>query len=529
MSSTAGTLRRAASLLAVLIACAPPARAERVEPPTLVVLLTVDQLRADYLTRFGGQLRGGLARLVREGSVYSNAHHDHALPETAAGHATLLAGRFPRSTGIILNGLGVDDPASPLLDGAPGQGASPHRFRGTTLVDWMRARDPRTRVLSVSAKDRGAILPLGRAKGEVYWYASGRFTSSRYYADSLPAWVRAFNGRSPTARYRGAVWTPLLPDSAYAEPDSVSMEAAGGEYLFPHRVPQDSGTATGYLVMTPWMDELVLGFALEGLRATGVGSGPQVDLLNVSLSATDAIGHVFGPDSREMHDQVLRLDRALGAFLDSLYRLRDPRRVLVVLTSDHGVAPLPELSARRMTPPPMRLEAANLLHAARERLRAKQVDTNAVSLVLGMVLLDEATLAAAGIARDTVLRDVAEAARATPGVQRVDLLDDLRRANHARDAVARRWSQMLPVGATVPMVVTLAPYNIWWSDNVASHHSPHDYDTQVPLIFHGAAFRAGRHGEFVRTVDLAPTLAAALGVTPLEPVDGVVLRRALRD
>ncbi|MEP6992751.1 MAG: alkaline phosphatase family protein, partial [bacterium] len=164
--------------------------------PTLVVLITIDQFRADYLDRFGAQLTGGLARLSRNGARFTNAFHDHAITETAPGHATLLAGRFPRSTGIMMNRVGVEDDDSPLIAGGVGAGASPKRFAGTTLVDWLRASDPASRALSVSTKDRAAILPVGKSKSDVYWYSpDGRFTTSSYYRATLPDWVVAWNRR----------------------------------------------------------------------------------------------------------------------------------------------------------------------------------------------------------------------------------------------------------------------------------------------------------------------------------------------
>ncbi|MCC6244932.1 MAG: alkaline phosphatase family protein, partial [Gemmatimonadaceae bacterium] len=159
-------------------------------PPTLVVQLTVDQLRPDYFERFGAQLTGGLGRLYRNGAVFTNATHDHATTETAPGHATLWSGRTPAHTGVVLNEIGVADPQSPLIFGRGG-GASPYRFRGSAYFDWVRSRDQFSRALSVSRKDRGAILPLGRAKQSVFWYSlDGRFTTSRYYADTLPTWAQ---------------------------------------------------------------------------------------------------------------------------------------------------------------------------------------------------------------------------------------------------------------------------------------------------------------------------------------------------
>jgi predicted AlkP superfamily pyrophosphatase or phosphodiesterase len=491
-----------------------------------VVLITIDQMRADYLDRFGSQLTGGLARLARGGARYTNAHHDHAITETAPGHASLLSGRFPRSTGITSNYTGVDDDESALVGGASGPGASPHRFRGTTLVDWLRERDPRSRALAVSAKDRSAILPVGRSRQHVYWYVpDGRFTTSRWYADSLPAWVVGFNDRDLARRRAGQLWTPALPDAAYHAPDSVADEAGGRGVTFPHAVPADSGAAASYVRATPWIDELVLDFARDGVRALALGRGPSVDVLSVSLSGTDFIGHLYGPDSREMHDQIVRLDRSLGTFLDSLYATRDSARVAVVLTADHGVGSIPELAA--VTPAPVRVDLGPALARTREALRRARVDSSALREHGEAFSLDRAAFARARRDPEPLLARLIAEVRSTPGVLRADRWRDLLAADPGADAIARRWTHQFPATAAIDVVVTLTPGSVWGA-SVATHGSPHDYDSHVPLVFYGPMFRAGRYGEFVRTVDLAPTLAAVAGVRPLEPLDGAVLGRALR-
>jgi len=250
----------------------PPIGPRSVPPPSLVVLITVDQLRGDYLDRFAPQLNGGLARLARGGAWFTNAHHDHAITETAPGHATLLSGRFPRSTGIMANRIGVDDDAAPLIGVKGVVGASPRRFQGTTLVDWLRAWNPQSRTLSVSMKDRGAILPVGHSKADVYWYyPDGRFTTSTYYRDTLPGWVERFNARKLPQSFAGKSWTPLLPDRAYKEPDSVNAEMSGVNYTFPHLIPDDSAQAASMVRATPWMDEITLALALDGMRALELG------------------------------------------------------------------------------------------------------------------------------------------------------------------------------------------------------------------------------------------------------------------
>jgi len=167
-----------------------------------------------------------------------------------------MSGRFPVHTGISANSAGVNDTTVTLID-APGLGASPFRFRGTTLTDWLVAKDPRTRVLSVSRKDRAAILPIGRSKQPVFWYApNGSFTTSTYYGSSLPDWVKAFNARRLPASFAGHVWRPLLPDSAYAEPDSVPIESGGIGFLFPYATPTSPDTAALVLAGFPWMSSL---------------------------------------------------------------------------------------------------------------------------------------------------------------------------------------------------------------------------------------------------------------------------------
>lgn len=517
--------------LAAVLAGGGAARAAQPVHPRLIVVITVDQMRADYLDRWRAQLTGGLATLLDDGAVFTSAFQDHGATVTAPGHATILAGRWPAHTGILSDDIGVPDSASPLVGGA-GPGASPWRFRGTSFFDWLHQAEPEARALSVSRKDRGAILPLGRARQSVFWYDAGAFVTSRYYADTLPEWVRAFNARRLPFRYAGTAWRPLLADTAYPEPDSEPYENAGHDVAFPHVLPADSGRAAVALVGDPRMDSLTLAFALDGAEAMRLGRGRSTDLLAVSLSTTDAVGHAFGPNSREVHDQILRLDRYLGWFLDRLFDRYGKGNVLIVLDADHGVTPYPEWSRAHGHPAARGVTIDTLVQAENAAIGRLLPGAPARPWLIfdtGMLFLrDDGRLAAAGVNVDSLVGAVAKRIRAVPGVARVDRPEDLAAADTATDAVARRWVHMIPDNAGVVLVVTLEDRDVWAEWPIAEHGQPSDRDAHIPLIFWGKGVAPGTYAERVNAVDIAPTLATLVGVTPLSLVDGRVLRDAIR-
>ncbi|NOT10204.1 MAG: hypothetical protein HOP28_18575 [Gemmatimonadales bacterium] len=490
--------------------------------PALVVFITVDQLREDYLDRWRSQYTGGFKRLLDGGAFFTNGHQDHAITETAPGHASTMSGRFPRSTGITRNVAGVGDTSVTLL-GATGLAASPFRFRGTTLTDWLTSVDPRTRALSVSYKDRGAILPIGKSKQEVYWYAGrpGIFTTSTYYRDSLPAWLQAFNARRLPQSYAGKRWDLLLAARNYSEKDSVPQESRNGSpFVFPYGVPDDSAAAAAVLPGYPFMDEVTAALALAGVSALNLGRGPATDVLAVSFSASDLIGHRFGPDSREAHDQNLRLDHILGSFIDSLYKLRDSSRIIFALTADHGVTPFPELNDGRVTPAPVRVDLRPAIQAAESVLARAKGKISAMDFESGALFVEPQEAGVpAEVIRATVDTFIAVAKR-IPGVRRVDRPADMAKADLQKDAIARRWTQMFPSDLPVEATVTLTQGSYWRAATVAMHGQPYDADTHVPILFYGPPFKPGRYAEFARTVDMVPTLAQVLGVAPSEKLDG---------
>lgn len=529
-------MRRLATAATLVLLLAPALQAHAqarlvalaADRPRLIVFLTVDQMRSDYVDRWATQYTGGLARFGKHGAFFTNAFQDHANTETAPGHSVTMAGRFPSSTGIVSNTTGVLDPQSPLLTSRDAP-ASPYRFRGSVLIDWLRTRDAASQALSISRKDRGAILPMGRAKQNVFWYATsnGEFTTSRYYADTLPTWIRGVNARRTSQQLAGKAWNLLLAANAYAERDSEALENNGKDFTFPHVLPVDVERAAAELPYTPWMDELTLAAALEGTQQLSLGAGPATDILAVSLSATDYIGHRYGPDSREQHDNILRLDRSLGAFIDSLYRLRDSSTIVFALTADHGVTSFPEFAAQRGGRRAIRYDVKPAITELRTALRAAGVDTNAITFDGAAAYVYRNAFVGTKGNPDAILAELAARLRTTPGIARVDRVRDLAKMDTTSDAIARRWMHMLPPDVPVELVFTPLEGAYPSDARIAEHGAPYDNDAHVPVIFYGPWFKAGRYAERALVADMAPTLARVVGVPPTERLDGRPLTSAI--
>jgi hypothetical protein len=502
-------------LVALLLAASASAAAGQ-QVPSLVVVITVDQLRGDYIDRFAPNLRDGLLRFRNEGAFFPLAHQDHANTSTAPGHATLLSGRVPASTGILSNDRGVPDPGSTLIGGIRGSGASPHRFRGTTLYDWMLAADSQTRALSVGRKDRGAILSIGTARAHVYWWGNYGFTTSTYYRNTLPEWVSAWNAALDARSFVGREWTLLLPESAYPERDDMPYEGVGSRRtrVFPHRL-----TTADSIWAFPWADSLTLDLTMRGVQALELGRRDGTDLLAIGLSTLDVIGHHYGPDSREVHDMVLRVDRWLGTFMAELERHVPRERIVYVLTSDHGVQSMPEhldllghQDAGRVA----------LLPAARRIVRPIQdrfQNLFGIELHNGIIIADTSALRARGIDVASVSAQVARELAAVPGVSHVWTPATLAAAPPS-DASARLFRRAIPPSYGWLAAAHIRDNWLMTSSVQATHGSLVAADRSVPIAFIGAGIPAQRVARVVATVDIAPTLARLLGIAPTESLDG---------
>lgn len=507
--------------LAGLPILSPGAAFAQADAPALVVVITVDQLRGDYIDRFAPNLTGGLLRFRDHGAYYPAAEQDHANTSTAPGHSTILSGRVPARTNILSNDYGVPDPGRRLIAGATGAGASPFRFRGTTLYDWMLAADPQTRALSVARKDRGAILSIGAARTHVYWWADARFTTSTWYRNALPEWVTAWNAAFDPDSWPGTKWTPLLPESAYPEPDDQPWEGAGRGTVFPHWL-----AAVEQLIDFPWMDSLTLDIALTGAFELELGRRGGTDLLSIGLSTLDAVGHHFGPYSREVHDMVVRVDRWLGRFMSDLERHVPASRILYVLTSDHGVQPMPEQRIAEGVEDVGRVALAPAMRRVVGPLQEWFQHRFGFEVQNGIVLADTAALRARGVDPRALGSELERELAAIPGVARVWTPQSLAAAPED-DAGARLYRRAIPPSYGWLAAAEVREGWLMSTNEQATHGSLVAADRSVPIAFLGAGIPAARSDRRVATVDIAPTVAALIGVRPTEPLDGAILREVV--
>ncbi|CDM66743.1 alkaline phosphatase family protein [Pyrinomonas methylaliphatogenes] len=523
--------------------------------PRLVLLIVVDQFRYDYLDRFGDLFSaGGIKRLLREGASWTNANYDHVPTETAPGHATLMTGTWPANTGIVGNSwfdrdegklvTSVSDESVKLLGGGESETASsPHRLLASTLGDELRlATQDRAKVIGISLKDRSAILPAGRHASAAYWFSTqtGNMVSSSYYLTQLPAWVVRFNQSRFADRYFGARWERLLPEAEYekrAGADAPSWENIGrvkDTNTFPHNITggaQKPGREFyEALEYSPFANELLEAFAEQAIINEGLGADDDTDLLSVSFSSNDYVGHRFGPYSHEEMDMVLRVDRQIEKLLNFVEAHVGLRRTIVVFTADHGVAPIPEHAAT-LNLPGGRVKRDAILNAIREAIRARygREKEYVQHFTNGNVYFDLAALRRDGIARAEIERLAAEAVMTVPGVARCFTRTQLEMHGvSSSDPIARRVYNGFNSRRNGELVIVYEPFK-FSSEFPAgtTHGTPYSYDTHVPLIIMGAGVRPGRYAQAATPADIAPTLATLLRVQPPSSATGRALVEAL--
>ena len=529
-----------------------PARAR------LVLLIVVDQFRFDYLTRFGDLFgSNGIGRLMRQGANWTNADYDHMPTYTGPGHASLMTGSWPRKNGIVANDWferetgkkvsSVTDESTSLLEGKPGTlGYSPRRLLCSTVGDELRQADgDRSKTIGISAKGRSAILPSGRRASAAYWYSidNGNMVSSTYYFNRVPEWVSKFNQRRLTDSWYGARWDRLLPETEYlkrAGKDDVPWENqdknSNDSNSFPHVITggAKSPERAFYRAIdySPYSNDLLLAFAQEAITNEQLGADDDTDVLTISFSANDHVGHRFGPYSQEVMDMALRVDRQIGTLLDFVDAHVGLRNTLVIFTADHGVAPVPEYQASHKLPG-RRIPEADLRKLIADGLKARYgrpgrpaddyIQTFGVKKDPGVInsniYLNHEALRRDGIDLGEAERVVGELAMRMPGAKRYFTRAQLENNGMApADPIARRVRNGFYPSRSGDVILVWEPYNILFglpddpTDTrwTATHGSPHRYDTHVPLIMMGPGFAPGKYRRPATPADIAPTLANIL-------------------
>ncbi len=520
----------ALSSLAAAPQAPPPAR--RPAPPEirLVLLIAVDQFRYDYLTRFRNDFTSGFRKLLTDGAVFTDANLEHYPTVTAIGHATMLTGATPSVSGIIGNDWFdretkgqvqsvTDTSVKPI--GAPNAAtASPRRLLVSTVGDELKlssaapkGSESAPRVIGMSLKDRSAIMPVGRGADAAYWLdtKSGAFVSSTYYMPDVPGWVRAFNDRHLADAHLGEEWTPLSPSA----PPLKQMPKELGQPFYEA------------VFASPFGNELLLEFATNALTHERMGQRGQTDLMSVSFSSNDSVGHTYGPESPQVRDIAIRTDRVIGQLLERVDKLVGLQHTLVALTADHGVAPLPEsLTARSM--PGGRMANKELFGAIQTALEAKFGPGQWLASTAGSSpYLDYALIDTMKLNPEEVRRVAAAAAAAVPHVARVYTRDQLLRGQVGDDRIGRRVVRGFNAQRSGDLEIILEPF--WMrSATGTTHGSPYNYDAHIPLVIMGSRIKAGTYSNPVALNDLAPTLTTLLNVQTPSGSSGRALTEAIK-
>jgi predicted AlkP superfamily pyrophosphatase or phosphodiesterase len=538
------------------------------EKPKLILQITVDQLRGDLPTRYYDRLGdGGFRYLWENGVVYRNAHHAHANTETIVGHATLATGAHPSGHGMVGNlwfdretgymTYNVEDPNYRLLTegadvdaaaeidptqrAARSEGRSPAAILVSTFSDELRSNTGgRSKVIGVSVKDRGAISMAGHT-GTAYWFskAGGEFVTSTYYLDQYPDWVTKFNAKQPAQQFANKSWNLMHEQDSYlfAETDDREWETdvAGFGRVFPHSY--GDGTSryfTTWLTLSPAGDKLVLDFAKQALVEERLGQDDSTDFLSVSFSATDYVGHVFGPSSLEGEDNILQLDRSIAELLAHVDEKVGLENTLVVLSADHGGPDTPGylnslgIPAGYVDPESWDTDAAIERIKNTFNISGRIFETYSHPYVYFSAEvknsndIDHEALEAAVIEELSRFKGVSLAVSSTA----------LRRGNLPDTHLYRSVVNNFHPKRSGDIFVVFEPN--WFINDfdglkvASTHGSPWNYDTHVPIVFVGAGLQAQTISRRVLTVDIAPTLSALLNIKPPSGSVGEPLAEVVR-
>ena len=505
----------------------------QIEPPKLIVGIVVDQMRFDYVNRYWDEFSdGGFKRLIGQGYQFTNTHYNYIPTYTGPGHASIYTGTTPSSHGVIANSwfdknsqsyqYCVGDQSMNTLgaDNASGE-MSPSQMLNTTFGDELRLFTMnRSKVIGVALKDRSAILPAGHMGNFAFWFdsESGNFVSSSYYGNRLPKWLRQLNKKNLCEAYLSQDWNLLLNSKIYDESlvdNSVYEEPFIGEKTpkFPHKLSDllvENGK--GLIKSTPFGNSLTKDIAIAAIEGEDLGSDQYTDLLAVSFSSPDYVGHQFGVDSKETQDTYLRLDRDLSSFLSYLEQNFGIENVLVFLTSDHGAVRTPSY-LNDVKVPSGYFDAEEPINQLKVFLRNIYGPGDWVkSYGNAQIYLNKDLIFEKYMSLQEVQQQTADFMMRFEGVQKAVCGRTLERSEFQNGDLAS-LQKGYSVKRSGDVLLVLNPAWIEYSRTGTTHGSGYTYDQHVPLIWFGWKVESGRSDEKVDVTDIASTLSNLLGIS----------------
>ena len=508
--------------------------------PQLIVGITVDQMRNEYLYRFYDKFgSGGFRRLMGDGFILKNAHYNYVPTITGPGHASVYSGTTPAIHGIIANDWYdkelkrevncVEDETQTTVGSTSDNGkVSPWRLLSSTITDELKLNTQRrSKVFGISIKDRGAALPAGHMANGAFWYdgATGKFISSTYYMQKLPDWLEKFNKRNLADQYLNQVWNTLLPIEQYTESfkdDSPYEDRFIGKdkRTFPYDLKQlrKSNGNFELLPETPFANDYLTELAKTTLEAESLGSDDITDFLTVSFSSTDILGHAVGPNGVELQDMYLRLDKNIEDLLKTLDEKLGDGNYIVFLTADHAVADVAQY-LKDMKMPAGYFQPSRVKALANEYMRSYFPDQDVVEHVNGAsVFLDHSLFQknprSSGVDFMIATEMVANFFLAQEGVANVYTESLIRQSNYdeggMKGMIVRGYNQK----RSADMVIVLQPgwYNASGQVTGTTHGSAYTYDTHVPVLFYGRGIKKGSSVRYHPVTDIAPTLSVMLNL-----------------
>ena len=518
-------------------------------PPRLIVGIVVDQMRYDYLNRFWSHYgKNGFRRLVDDGFLSRNHHFGYAPTSTGPGHASVYTGTTPSVHGIIGNNwydkqtdsgvYCVGDASQKSVGTASKAGQhSPHRLNVSTITDQIRLHyQKRSKVIAISIKDRGSVLPGGHMANAAYWFEganTGNWISSSYYMDQLPAWVQNFNASDAAEGYKKA-WKLAGKADTYLEsgPDNVPYEGTfKGEAapVFPHDLPAlwEANGRFDLLRVTPFGNSLTTDFALEAIVQEGLGDDAIPDFLAISYSSTDGVGHVYGVNSKETQDTYIRLDKDIERLLKKLDREVGEGEYAVFLTADHGVVPVPAYLSDSKIPAGY-LDKESMKKQLLEFISFTYgTDDLIQSFSNNQLFLDHKVMRNLELDPESVRVRLSEELLKYEGVFKVFTAGQMRSAEYTEGLPAILQNGYNQKRSGDILMVPMPGYTDY-SETGTTHGSPFIYDTHVPLIFYGKGFRKGTITRPTYIRDIAPTLAVMLGIAFPNGSTGTPVSEALK-